>query len=167
MNNLIDDMLILSRMNQAEIRLETVNLSEMVEEIAFSLQQADLERQVKFVIAPDLTAEVDRQLIRVALENLFNNSWKFTSKCEFACIEFGLQVQDDGSPIYYIRDNGAGFDMTYADKLFVAFQRLHTSTEFSGTGIGLATVQRVIHRHGGRVWAEGKEGSGATVYFTL
>ena len=131
-----------------------------------SFRQTQPERQVEFVIGKGLTASGDRQLLRVALVNLLGNAWKFTGKRQQARIEFGT-TQNGDRKTYFVRDNGAGFDMTYASKLFSAFQRLHDTTEFPGTGIGLATVQRIIHRHGGSVWAEGAVGEGATFYFTL
>jgi len=166
MGELIDDLLNLSRVTRKELRLETVNLGEMAENIAAELQRSHPERQVAFASAEGLQANVDRGLMRVVLENLIGNAWKFSGKRADAKIEFGL-VKDNGKSAYYLRDNGAGFDMAYADKLFGAFQRLHGQKEFSGTGIGLATVQRIIHRHGGSVWAEGKVNEGATFYFTL
>jgi light-regulated signal transduction histidine kinase (bacteriophytochrome) len=122
---------------------------------------------VDFDIVPTLTATGDVRLLRVVMENLLGNAWKFTAKQAQARIGFGVQTEPDGTPAFFVRDNGAGFDTTYADKLFGAFQRLHRVSEFPGTGIGLATVQRIIHRHGGRVWAEGEVGQGATFYFTL
>jgi light-regulated signal transduction histidine kinase (bacteriophytochrome) len=118
------------------------------------------------VMADGAAAEGDERLLRVALENLLGNAWKFTAKRARARVEFGLR-QINGGPVYYVRDNGAGFDMKYAGQLFAAFQRLHGPGEFPGTGIGLATVRRIVHRHGGRVCAEGEAGRGATVYFTL
>ena len=166
MGELIDNLLGLSRVTRKEMRLETVNLSELAKNIAAELQQSQPERQVAFASAEGLRANADGGLMRVVLENLLGNAWKFTGKRADARIEFGV-VQDNGKSAYYLRDNGAGFDMAYADKLFGAFQRLHGQKEFSGTGIGLATVQRIIHRHGGSVWAEGKVGAGATFYFTL
>ncbi len=166
MGQLIDDLLTLSRLTRSEMRRETVNLSELAQAIAAELRQTEPDRQVEFLIAPGVAAEADARLIRVALENLFGNAWKFTAKHPSARIEFGL-LQHNGRPAYFVRDDGAGFDMTYADKLFGAFQRLHTPAEFSGNGIGLATVQRVIHRHGGQVWVEGQVEHGATFYFTL
>lgn len=167
MAQLIDDLLALSRLTRSEMRPETINLSALVEAIAAELQGTEPERQVEFVIVPDVAARADAQLLRAALENLLGNAWKFTAKHPQACIEFGALSQSDAPPTYFVRDDGAGFDMAYADKLFGAFQRLHTPAEFSGTGIGLATVQRIIHRHGGQVWAEGEVEKGATFYFTL
>ena len=125
------------------------------------------ERQVEFVIATGLQVKADVRLIRIALESLLANAWKFTAQHPHARIEFGVLSQSDGRPAYFVRDDGVGFNMAYADKLFGTFQRLHTQAEFPGNGIGLATVQRIIRRHGGRVWAEGMEGQGATFYFTL
>jgi PAS domain S-box-containing protein len=167
MAELIDDLLTLSRMTRSEMRLESVNLSALVQTVGAELRQTDPEREVKFIIAPEVTVQADRQLMRVVLENLLGNAWKFTAKQAAACIEFGVWPQAGSQTVYFVRDDGAGFDMAYADKLFGAFQRLHTPAEFSGTGIGLATVQRIIHRHGGRVWAEGAVEEGATFYFTL
>jgi light-regulated signal transduction histidine kinase (bacteriophytochrome) len=130
------------------------------------LQVGEPERQVTLRIAEGISAEGDMRLLRVVLENLLGNAWKFTSKHATACIEFGVAEQD-GERVYFVRDDGAGFDQAYANKLFGAFQRLHDAEEFSGTGIGLATVARIVHRHGGRVWAEGALERGATFYFTL
>ena len=166
MAQLIDDMLDLSRVTRREIRREAVNLSATAQSIASELQKAGPERQVKFAIAEGVVANGDSHLLRTALENLLSNAWKFTANHPRATIEFGA-TQHNGKSAYFVRDNGAGFDMAYAGKLFGAFQRLHGRTEFPGTGIGLATVQRIIHRHGGRVWAEGAVEQGATFYFTL
>jgi two-component system sensor histidine kinase/response regulator len=166
MGELIDDMLNLSRVSRTEIRLETVDLSAMAQTIVAELRRSQPERQVEFVIADGMVATGDGGLLKAALENLLGNAWKFTGKRSTAKIEFGVTRQD-GNLAYFVRDNGAGFDTAYADKLFGAFQRLHGQNEFSGTGIGLATVQRIIHRHGGRIWAEGKPDKGATFYFTL
>jgi PAS domain S-box-containing protein len=163
---IIDDMLLLSRVTRSEMRREVVNLSTMAQEIAAEFQVSQSERQVSFVIAPGLVVKADPNLIRIALENLLDNAWKFTSKHVTARIEVGVTA-NKGKHAYYVRDDGAGFDMAYADKLFGAFQRLHPITDFGGTGIGLATVQRIIHRHGGRVWAEGAVEQGATFHFTL
>ncbi len=166
MGQLIDDMLNLSRVSRKELSLETVNLGSLAQAIAAELKRSEPERQVEFVIAEGISAKGDERLLRVALENLLGNAWKFTGKHPRARIEFGTE-QTNGGQVCYVRDDGAGFDMAYADKLFGAFQRLHARTDFPGTGIGLATVQRIINRHGGRVWAEGKVGKGATFYFTL
>ncbi|HWP57584.1 MAG TPA: PAS domain S-box protein [Candidatus Acidoferrales bacterium] len=166
MGELIDDLLSLSRLARQEMRRETVDLSALAAAIAAELEQAEPERAAEFVIAPGLLAEGDHGLLRVALRNLLENAWKFTSKRAHARIEFG-RIEENGNRSYYVRDNGAGFDMAYAGKLFRAFQRLHSASEFEGTGIGLATVQRIIYRHGGRVWAEAAPDQGATFYFTL
>jgi light-regulated signal transduction histidine kinase (bacteriophytochrome) len=166
MAGLIDDMLNLSRVTRTEMRLESVNLTDMAEGIGAELRQLQPDRQVEFVVAPALAAEGDAHLLRQALYNLLNNAWKFTGRCAQARIEVGALEQDNGR-VFFVRDNGAGFDMAYVGKLFGAFQRLHSTQEFEGTGIGLAIVQRIIHRHGGSVWAEGAVGAGATVYFTL
>ncbi|MFQ5885092.1 MAG: PAS domain S-box protein, partial [Thermoplasmata archaeon] len=166
MGQLIDDLLELSRVTRAEIRLEKVDLTAMAEEVAAELQKEDPKRKVHFTIHDGLKARGDSNLLGVVLENLLGNAWKFTSTKDRAKIEFGVR-EVDGKPAYFVRDNGAGFDMAYVDKLFTPFQRLHSEEEFKGTGIGLASVKRIIGRHGGRVWAEGKEGSGATFFFTI
>ncbi len=166
MAQLIDDLLSLSRVTRAEIRREEVDLSAMAHSIAEELRRTEPEREVEFAISPGLLARGDARLLHVVLQNLLSNAWKFTRKKAQARIELGV-TEDNGRPVYFVRDNGAGFDMAYADKLFGAFQRLHSAREFEGTGIGLATVQRIIHRHGGRVWAEAAVGKGATFYFTL
>lgn len=166
MAQLIDDMLNLSRVTRSEMRRETVHLSAMAREIAAGLRKTQPERQVGFTIAENVTATGDERLLRVVMQNLLGNAWKYTGKHARARIEFGVK-DEDGKPVFYVRDDGAGFDMAYVDKLFGAFQRLHRRGEFPGTGVGLATVQRIIHRHGGRVWAEGTVEKGATFYFTL
>jgi signal transduction histidine kinase len=166
MSGLINDLLNLSRATSAGLHTRPIDLSEMAQSIANSLQQAEPERPVEFRIARGAKAIADENLMRVALENLLGNAWKYTSKVERALIEFGFS-RSRGDSVYFVRDNGAGFDPHLADRLFQPFQRLHTQNEFPGTGIGLATVQRIITRHGGRVWAEGKVDRGATVYFTL
>jgi len=166
MSQLIDDLLNLSRVTRAEMRYEKVNLSALAKAVVVELQETQPERRVEFVIEEDITAHGDSHLLRVVLENLLNNAWKFTSKHPRARIEFGA-TQREGKSVYFVRDDGAGFDMAYVGKLFVPFQRLHAETEFSGVGVGLATVQRIIHRHGGSVWAEGEVEKGATFYFTL
>lgn len=166
MDELIDGLLNLSRVTRSEMQRQTVDLSAIAREIVADLQASQPEREVEFIIQDELTVEADDALIRNLLGNLLRNAWKFTSKKPAARIEFGMTLQNDPL-VYFVRDNGAGFDMTYADKLFGAFQRLHDVREFEGTGIGLATVQRIIHRHGGQVWAEGKVQQGATFYFSL
>jgi signal transduction histidine kinase len=166
MANLIDDLLKLSRVTRAELSLEEVDISMLAQEVAEGLQKQSPGRTATFDIAPGLKARADSRLLHVVLENLLGNAWKFTAGRDTAHIRFGTTRRDDG-PTYFVRDNGAGFDMAYASKLFGAFQRLHDAREFPGTGIGLATVQRVIHKHGGHVWAEGETGKGATFYFTL
>jgi PAS domain S-box-containing protein len=166
MGQLIDDLLNLSKVTRASMKLVPVDLSQLVRGIVAELQRTQPERRVNFKITPNLKANGDPGLLRAVLENLLNNAWKFTAKREQAEIEFGSKHENDET-IYFIRDNGAGFDMAYVGKLFGAFQRLHAMTDFSGTGIGLATVQRIIHRHGGRIWAEGAVDQGATFFFTL
>ncbi len=166
MATLIDDLLKLSQVTRAQIKLVPVDLTRLASDILSELQRTQPERRVEWSVAPDLTAHGDLRLLAVVLENLLNNAWKYTSKEERPQIEFGSQRKNDET-IYFVRDNGAGFDMAYADKLFGAFQRLHTVSEFPGTGIGLATVQRVIQRHGGRIWAEGVVNEGATFFFTF
>jgi two-component system, sensor histidine kinase and response regulator len=166
MAQLIDDVLYLSRVTRADLREQEVDLSALVGLITERLREAEPEREVEVKVRPGLVVTGDGQLLRIALENLLENAWKFTAKQTGARIEFG-QTQIGGEPTYFVRDNGAGFDMTYVDRLFGPFQRLHLATEFPGSGIGLATVQRIIHRHGGRVWAEGMVGQGATFHFTI
>jgi PAS domain S-box-containing protein len=166
MGELIDDLLALSRVTRAVTESKPVNLSALAEKILVDLQREHPEHHVAFSVAKDLIVNGDPQLLRIALENLLGNAWKFTSKRGDTSIEVGVQ-NETGQPTYFIRDNGAGFNMAYADKLFGAFQRLHHPSEYSGTGIGLATVQRIISRHGGRVWAESSVGNGATFFFTL
>jgi light-regulated signal transduction histidine kinase (bacteriophytochrome) len=165
MSTLIDDLLDLSRVSRGPLRREVIDLSAIAREVAAELRKSRPEREVEFVMAGGLTATGDPRLLRIALENLLGNAFKFTEKRPRAVVEFG--ATGDGRVAYYVRDNGVGFDMAYADKLFGAFQRLHPPEHFEGTGIGLATVQRIVHRHGGRVWAEGDVGEGATFYFTL
>jgi PAS domain S-box-containing protein len=166
MARLIDDLLNLSRLSRGELGRETVNLSSLAQDIVGELARREPDRKVALALAPHAMVTGDPRLLRVMLENLLGNAWKFTAKQPDAKLEFG-QTQQDGQPAYFVRDNGAGFDMNYASRLFGAFQRLHSTEEFPGTGIGLATVQRIIHRHGGRVWAESQVGAGATFYFRL
>jgi PAS domain S-box-containing protein len=163
---LIDDLLNLSRLSRAAMHAKPLNLSVLVNSVACEIRGAYPDRHVELRVAPDLQAKADAGLLRVVFENLLGNAWKFTAKKPSAHIEFG-QAQVNGSAAFFVRDDGAGFDPAYADKLFGAFQRLHSASEFEGTGIGLATVQRIIHRHNGRVWAESAVGQGATFYFTL
>ena len=162
MAELIDDLFALSKVTRGEFRREQVELSALATTIAGELARNEPERHVEVSIAPGVHAEADPKLMRIVLENLLGNAWKFTSKTTAASIAFGVA---DGA--YFVRDNGAGFDMKYASALFGPFQRLHTDKEFAGTGIGLATVSRIIQRHGGRVWAEAELGAGATFRFTL
>ena len=166
MAELIDDLLNLSRVTRGEMQRESVNLSESARTIAHGLQKMGPERKVEFQIAEEIHANGDPRLLHVVMENLLGNAWKYTSKHERARIEFGL-MKNGQECVYFVRDDGAGFDMSYADKLFAAFQRLHGMKEFPGTGVGLATVQRIVHRHGGRIWAESKVEQGATFFFTL
>jgi light-regulated signal transduction histidine kinase (bacteriophytochrome) len=167
MGYLIDDLLNLSRMTRCEMRMEAVDLSLLASNICTELQDSQPERQVEFVIQTGLIIQGDVRLLNVLLVNLLNNAWKFTSKHPTARIEFGMIPFKSGIPTYFVRDDGAGFDMSYVDKLFAPFQRLHSLQEFPGNGIGLATVQRIVHRHGGSVWAEATVDRGATFYFTL
>lgn len=166
MGQLIDDLLTLSRVTRSDMHFKPVDLSMLASRICTNLQHQS-ERSVEFVIQTGLLAQGDSNLLQVLLENLLNNSWKFTSKHLQARIEFGATLQEDGTKAYFVRDDGVGFDMTYSDKLFGPFQRLHGMQEFPGNGVGLATVQRIVHRHGGRVWALGDIEQGATFYFTL
>jgi signal transduction histidine kinase len=166
MARLIDDLLQLSRLTRSELRHQQVDLSGMAREVADELRRREPRREVTFVIEPGVSGFGDSRLLRLVLENLLGNAWKFTTKQSAATIAFG-RAESEGGPAYFVRDNGAGFDMAFADKLFGAFQRLHSDRDFPGTGIGLAIVQRVIHRHGGRVWAEGAVEQGARFSFTL
>lgn len=166
MENLIDDLLNLSRLSRTPLQREQVNLSELAREIIEQLRLPEPDRQVGITVAEGVTVTGDATLLRSVMENLLGNAWKYTRKKEQPIIDFGATEQG-GRTVYYVRDNGAGFDMAYAEKLFGVFQRLHKAEEFEGTGIGLATVQRIIHRHGGEVWAEAKVNEGATFYFSL
>jgi PAS domain S-box-containing protein len=163
---LIDDLLALSRVTRTPLQPRFINLSEIAREIANILRENEPERKATFTIAPDLMAEGDPRLMRIVFENLLSNAWKFTSKREHAVIEFGQKGRVK-ERTFYIRDNGAGFDMAHADKLFGVFQRLHSVSDYPGTGIGLATVHRIISIHGGRIWADSQEGKGSTFYFTI
>jgi len=166
MGRLIDDLLKLSRVTRSELSRERVDLTAMARAIAARLARGEPARDVEVVVADDLIADGDASLLSVVLENLIGNAWKFTGKRERARIEIGVRA-DQRPPVFFVRDNGAGFDMAYAHRLFGAFQRLHTPREFEGNGIGLASVHRIIRRHGGRVWAEGAIDAGATISFTL
>ena len=166
MSQLINDLLNLSRITRSNLKFETVNLSAMVEKIVTDLRDMHPERKVDVIIPEEVEAEGDESLLLIALDNLLNNAWKFTKNTSHARIEFGVNHHDD-KDVYFISDNGAGFEMEYVKKLFAAFQRLHDKSEYEGTGIGLATVQRIIHRHGGRIWAEGEVEQGATFYFII
>ena len=166
MGGLIDDLLKLSHASRVEMRRRELDLSALAAAEVAQLQTAEPGREVTFVLAPRLTAHADSGLLRAVLQNLLHNAWKFTARTPAARIEFGCRATPEG-PAFFVADNGAGFDPAYSDKLFMAFQRLHTTEEFPGNGIGLATVQRIIHRHGGHVWAEGRVNAGATLLFTL
>ncbi len=167
MNMLIEDLLRLARTSSAELHRTPLDLSEMAREVAGKFQASAGGREADWLIAPGLAAEGDAGLVRVVLENLFSNAWKYSARTARARIEFGAEPQPDGVPAFYVRDNGAGFDMKYVDRLFGPFQRLHAEKDFPGTGIGLATVQRIIRKHGGRIWAEAAVNQGATFRFTL
>lgn len=166
MGALIDALLSLAQVTRTELNPELVDLSAVARTAAAQLAARDPERKVDVVVQEGLRAAVDPQLARALIENLLGNAWKFTSKVASARIEIGIG-ESRGTRAFFVRDNGAGFDMAYADKLFSPFQRLHTPTEFPGTGIGLATVQRIVHRHGGQVWAEGSVDQGATFFLVL
>jgi signal transduction histidine kinase len=166
MTRLIDDLLALSRITRGELAKAQVDMTGIAREIADELKLQDSGRRVEFRIREGLTALGDPRLLRVMLQNLLGNAWKFTGKLDRALIELGEEPAD-GATAFFVRDNGVGFDMRYADKLFAPFQRLHSEAEFPGTGIGLATIQRIVARHGGRVWARSRPGEGAVFYFTL
>lgn len=166
MGQLIDDLIGLSRFTRSEMRQERVNLSAIVHEVAANIRAEDMQRSVEFIIEDNVIVCGDSHLLRVAVQNLLGNAWKYSSKQPKARIEFACS-EANGETTYFVRDNGTGFDMAYVHKLFGAFQRLHGTSEFEGTGIGLATVQRIIHRHGGTIRAEGIVNAGATFYFTL
>jgi signal transduction histidine kinase len=166
MSQLIDDVLHLARVTRAEVTVHEVDLSALCSAALARFLEAEPGRDVDCVVRPSVVVNGDGRLLRIALENLLSNAWKFTGQRPHARIEFGLRVEE-GETIYFVRDDGVGFDMEYVSRLFGPFQRLHLTNEFPGTGIGLATVQRIVHRHGGRVWAEGAVGQGATFSFTL
>lgn len=166
MGQLIDDLLRLSRLTRTELEYKSVNLSGLVEDIIVPLKISDPTRSAEFDLSSNIQVQGDEGLLRTALENLLGNAWKYTSKRAHAQIQFGAE-QSNGETVYYVKDNGAGFDMRYASKLFSPFQRMHDALEFQGSGIGLATTQRIIARHGGRIWAEAHPDVGANFYFTL
>jgi light-regulated signal transduction histidine kinase (bacteriophytochrome) len=166
MGQLIDDLLKISQLNRTEMELTSVDLTQLAHSIIDRLRKSNADRTIHYMIQPGLTARGDIHLLDIVLTNLFENACKFTSTRERAHIEFG-KTHDDTSSAFFIRDNGVGFDMHYAQNLFGAFWRMHKPSEFPGTGIGLATVQRIIHRHGGRVWADAHVDGGATFFFTL
>ena len=167
MGELIEGMLTLSRVVKSELTRVPVDLTELAEEAAREARESDTSRSAEFVIHRGLLALGDRALLRAVLGNLVGNAWKFTSRQERTRIEVGQRGMEGAYPVFYVKDNGAGFDMQYAEKLFAVFQRLHSEEEYPGTGVGLATVQRIIERHGGRIWAVGKPNAGATFFFTL
>ena len=166
MAQLIDDLLKLSRITREEVARQSLDLSALVREVAQQLGNTHAKRPMDLVVADGICAVADPRLLRIALENLLGNAWKFSSQRARARIEFGVERQE-GAPVYFIRDNGVGFDMRYAEKLFGVFQRLHSADEFEGTGVGLSIVHRIVTRHGGRVWAQSRKGEGATFYFSL
>ena len=166
MGQIIDDLLRLARANKSDLRKRHVNLSRLARIISIELEMAHPARDVELVIQEHVSVEADEQLLRIMLQNLIGNAWKFTAKVERPRIEIG-QIEKDGVNVGFVRDNGAGFDMHCANKLFVAFQRLHSSRDFEGTGIGLAIVRRIVSRHGGRIWAESAVGQGACFYFII
>jgi light-regulated signal transduction histidine kinase (bacteriophytochrome) len=166
MGELIDDLLALSRVTRAALNRRAIDISAIADAVADGFRSLDPQRAAEWRIAPGLSVEADPALVRVALDNLIGNAWKFTARANRPIIAFGVDQTTRG-PAFYVADNGAGFDMAYADKLFGAFQRLHSTDDYPGTGIGLATVQRVIDKHGGRIWVDATPGQGATFYFTL
>jgi signal transduction histidine kinase len=166
MARLIEDILELARVSRGDLVLQPVDLSALARAVVARLREDDPERKVEVVIEDRVMGTGDPRLLGVVLDNLLGNAWKFTSRRDDATITFGQQEMN-GRTVYYVRDNGAGFDMAYAQKLFGLFQRLHAGTDFEGTGVGLATVQRIVNRHGGEVWADSKVDEGATFYFTL
>jgi signal transduction histidine kinase len=167
MEGLIEALLTLSRVTRGEMQREPVDLGRIARSVAQDLSNRDPDRRVEFSIADAPEAEGDEQLLRLVMANLLDNAWKFTSKREEARIEFGSTQGPEGCTVFFVRDNGVGFDVTHASKLFNVFERLHPTAEFPGTGVGLATVQRIIERHGGAIWGEGEVGKGATFYFVL
>jgi signal transduction histidine kinase len=166
MGHLIDDLLRLSRVTRADLDVTRVDLSTMARSIADSIDREPSDHSIEWIIEPDLSLRADPSLMHIALQNLLQNAWKFSGRVERPVIRVGAR-QHDADTVYFVADNGAGFDMAHAENLFGAFQRLHHADDFPGTGIGLAIVQRIIHRHGGKIWAEAREGEGATFFFSL
>ena len=166
MGGLIDAMLSLAHVTRSPLKREDVDVSAMVHLVAGALANSEPERRVELVVASALHANVDRNLVHALVDNLVGNAWKFTGKTAAAKIEFGV-AERDGVRAFFVRDNGSGFDMAFADKLFAPFQRLHRANEFPGTGIGLANAQRIVHRHGGHIWVESSVDRGSIFYFTL
>ncbi len=167
MNHLIDDMLTLAKVTRADLRRTRVPIGKLALSVLQALQASAPDRRVRLQVDTTLTVQADAGLLRLALENLLSNAWKFTARCADAAIEFGATTDDDGRTVFHVRDNGAGFDMAHAGQLFEPFRRLHREVDFPGTGVGLAIVRRVIHRHGGEVWAQAARGEGASFYFVL
>lgn len=166
MSSLIEDLLSLSRISRADFTARPADLSQIAADAAASVRERYPGRNVEIEIAPGMQVHGDTRLLRIAMENLLDNAWKYTARAELARISVGYEQTDDGI-VYFVRDNGVGFDMQYAEKLFAPFQRLHAESQFPGTGIGLVTVQRILARHGGRIWVDAKPNAGATFYFTL
>jgi light-regulated signal transduction histidine kinase (bacteriophytochrome) len=166
MSSLIDDLLGLSRISRSELVARPVSLTQICLEVVETLREREPHRRVEVEVQPNLQVSGDMRLLRIAMDNLIGNAWKYTAPVEAARISIGAQSSDEG-PVYFVRDNGVGFDMAYAEKLFKPFQRLHAPSDFPGSGIGLVIVQRILARHGGRIWAEAARGHGATFYFTL
>jgi light-regulated signal transduction histidine kinase (bacteriophytochrome) len=163
---LIDDLLRLAKISRQEVDRTKIDLTKLAASVVADLRETDRKRSVEVIIAEGITVFADLRLMQIVLSNLLGNAWKFTSKTESARIEFGASERD-GKTVYFVRDNGAGFNPQYMEKIFWPFQRLHSESEFEGTGIGLTIVERIAHRHGGSVWAEGEVGKGATIYFTM
>ncbi len=166
MNELIDALLELSRISRSDLGRHKVDLSSVADAVVDELRRRDVSRRLGATVAPDMIVQADGRLVRILLDNLLGNAWKFTAKSDAPHVEVGSETRDDGT-VYFVRDNGAGFDMSYAERLFTPFQRLHSEREYAGTGIGLATARRIVERHGGRIWAQSEPGKGTTFYFTL
>jgi light-regulated signal transduction histidine kinase (bacteriophytochrome) len=166
MSALIDDLLKLSRLSRSEFNARPTNLSQIAAEAASAVRERNPGQNVQLELEPDMAVLGDARLLRIAVENLLDNAWKYTARTAQPHVQFGCEMRGN-EPVYFVRDNGVGFDMAYASKLFIPFQRLHTEAQFAGTGIGLVTVQRIIARHGGRIWADAQTERGATFYFTL